>query len=259
MRWLPRFLQTPLRQLTHHNPLPKNSSIAPSCSGWILSLDVSTPSKKGFSSGFTVKIWQPISPALSKPRSGSESSRNSVKRSLSCDTPSWEEALSTKCIAITNPERKRPGASESRYSRISEQATLDVRVALKEYDKALKGMRKAIENRRHDIRTALVACLLVFCFESLQGNPNAAVSNTQSGLTLLMEYMAAKSPHCTSSYRTEVCAGIERDILTAFLGSTSRFCSFWIREPKTCTGRPLRGWKGRLQICRRCLRIWRRR
>lgn len=90
--------------------------------------------------------------------------------------------------------------------------------ALKEYDKALKGMRRAIENQRRDIRTALVACLLVFCFESLQGNLNAAVSNAQSGLTLMYEYIVAKSPYCGMSYRSPSYLGIEQDILNAFSG-----------------------------------------
>lgn len=88
--------------------------------------------------------------------------------------------------------------------------------ALKEYDKALKGMRTAIENRRHDIRTALVACLLVFCFESLQGNPNAAVSNAQSGLNLLQDYMATRSPRCGMSCGAIAWEGIETDILSTF-------------------------------------------
>jgi hypothetical protein len=87
--------------------------------------------------------------------------------------------------------------------------------ALKEYATALKGMRRAIENQKHDIRTALVACLLVFAFGNLQGNPNAAVSNAQSGLMLLQDFMAARTPHW--SHREPSC-GIEQDILSAFLG-----------------------------------------
>jgi hypothetical protein len=90
--------------------------------------------------------------------------------------------------------------------------------ALKEYAKALKGMRKAIANRKHDIRNALIACLLVFCLESLQGNPNSAVSNAKSGLTLFYEFMATKNSSCTMTQGGASYAGIEADILKEFGG-----------------------------------------
>jgi hypothetical protein len=64
--------------------------------------------------------------------------------------------------------------------------------ALKQYDKALRGMRNAIAQRNHDIRNALIACLLVFCFESLQGDPTSAAKNARSGLVLLQEYMTER-------------------------------------------------------------------
>ena len=98
--------------------------------------------------------------------------------------------------------------------------------ALKEYDKALKGMRQAIANEKHDVRTALVACLLVFCFESLQGNPSAAVSHAQSGLALLQHFMATKAPRCGMLYRSPIFAGIEPDILYAFSGLDTQILSF---------------------------------
>lgn len=47
--------------------------------------------------------------------------------------------------------------------------------ALKQYDKALSGMRTAVATGKHDIRMALVTCLLAFLIESLQGNPYPAV------------------------------------------------------------------------------------
>jgi hypothetical protein len=51
---------------------------------------------------------------------------------------------------------------------------LDYEYALKQYSKALRGMRLSIASGKHDMRNALLACILVFCFESLQGNPGVA-------------------------------------------------------------------------------------
>jgi hypothetical protein len=56
--------------------------------------------------------------------------------------------------------------------------------ALKQYDKALKGMREATVRGEHDPRTALIACLLAFCFETLQGRQGPACALASSGLTL---------------------------------------------------------------------------
>lgn len=57
--------------------------------------------------------------------------------------------------------------------------------ALKQYDKALQGMRTAIANWEHDMSKSLIACILVFCFESLLGMIGSAVTNAESGLMFL--------------------------------------------------------------------------
>ncbi|KAE9367256.1 hypothetical protein N431DRAFT_495541 [Stipitochalara longipes BDJ] len=62
--------------------------------------------------------------------------------------------------------------------------------ALKQYDKALRGMRDAIFKGKYDLRNALLACLLVFCFESLHGDTKSTVNHVASGLALLQEWMA---------------------------------------------------------------------
>lgn len=53
--------------------------------------------------------------------------------------------------------------------------TVDYRFALKHYDKALAGIRAAIANRQHDARKALLACILVYAFETLHGTTSLAV------------------------------------------------------------------------------------
>jgi hypothetical protein len=51
-------------------------------------------------------------------------------------------------------------------------------------------MREAIANGEHDVRKALIACLLVFCFETLQGYLVSVSSVSYSGLVLFYESMA---------------------------------------------------------------------
>lgn len=81
--------------------------------------------------------------------------------------------------------------------------------ALLQYGKALQGMRLAIENQTRDRRKALVACLLVFCFECLLGRQAAASSYASSGVSLLYSCHADKvSP---TSF-------VEDDVYSAFSG-----------------------------------------
>jgi hypothetical protein len=54
-----------------------------------------------------------------------------------------------------------------------------------QYGKALEGMRLAIQNKIQDRRKALIACLLVICFECLLGLQAAASSYAPSGVSLL--------------------------------------------------------------------------
>ena len=70
----------------------------------------------------------------------------------------------------------------------------DSTYALKKYDESLRGMREAIKNGEQDFRKALIACLLVFCFESLQGNLGSAVANAASGLMLFYQFVSKYKP-----------------------------------------------------------------
>jgi hypothetical protein len=49
--------------------------------------------------------------------------------------------------------------------------------ALKEYDKALRYMREAINKIEGEMKNALFACFLLFCFENMSGKPGAAAPN----------------------------------------------------------------------------------
>jgi hypothetical protein len=60
--------------------------------------------------------------------------------------------------------------------------------ALKAYCKALKGIRNVLFSEWQDGRNALIACLLVFCFESLQGHQAAATMHAGSLVSLFFNW-----------------------------------------------------------------------
>ncbi|KAH8762910.1 hypothetical protein F5882DRAFT_365036 [Hyaloscypha sp. PMI_1271] len=57
--------------------------------------------------------------------------------------------------------------------------------ALAQYVRALQGMRRSVREHPSDVRTALIGCLLVFCFESLKGHQGAASAHASSGSNLI--------------------------------------------------------------------------
>ena len=88
--------------------------------------------------------------------------------------------------AIANISRDARGFLMSGKGNYKNQ-NLDVehQYALKQYDKALKGMRDAMMRGDHDPRTALIACLLAFCFETWEGRQGPGCTLASSGFTLL--------------------------------------------------------------------------
>lgn len=60
--------------------------------------------------------------------------------------------------------------------------------ALKQYDKAIKSMKANITRRGHSLRTALLFCLLIVCFENLYGTQQSATAHIKAGIHLIEEY-----------------------------------------------------------------------
>jgi hypothetical protein len=122
--------------------------------------------------------------------------------------------------------------------------------ALRQYDKALLGMQKAIKQGRHDVRSALMACLLVFCFESMLGNEESAAQNARSGMRLLQEHLVSRS----SSHGLDIAdaktsdamdrrvvsyTGLESDLLQSF--SRLEAHALYLEHTRSHAGRHLRG------------------
>jgi len=91
------------------------------------------------------------------------------------------------------------------------------RYALAQYEKALKGMRRAIELGEHDLRNALLACLLSFSIESLQGRQSPACSLASSGVALFHEWIGKAKPGLTTRASPNEHV-IENDLVQAFAG-----------------------------------------
>ncbi|PVH73369.1 hypothetical protein DL98DRAFT_469441 [Cadophora sp. DSE1049] len=111
--------------------------------------------------------------------------------------------------------------------------TLEYTYALKQYDKALQGMRAAIGNGEHNMRNALIACILVFCFETLQGRLGPAVTHAQSGLMLLHHWAQAHMtpevpPFMSNAWQEH---RIDEDIMDALSGLDLHVLFFIDRRP----------------------------
>jgi hypothetical protein len=77
--------------------------------------------------------------------------------------------------------------------------------ALQQHGKAIKLMRKTLSNEEQHLRKAVLACLLVFCFEGFSGNQGVAIAHAQSGYKLLQ-----------AQTRKDGAKGIEYDLIRIF-------------------------------------------
>ena len=72
------------------------------------------------------------------------------------------------------------------------------RFALKQYGIAIRLLRNSASERKTDVRTMLLGCVLTTCFETLQGNHQSAIAQIQSGLNLVADWHIANTkPHNT--------------------------------------------------------------
>jgi len=93
----------------------------------------------------------------------------------------------------------------------------DYQYALKLYGKSLQGMREAIATGKQDLRIALIACLLVFCFEGMLGNQQTAVAHAESGLRLLFNSAIGNfSGKSLKAQKALVHQDFEHDLVEAF-------------------------------------------
>jgi len=93
-----------------------------------------------------------------------------------------------------------------------------VAFSLSQYAKAITGMRESLSNSWDSTRKALIACLLVSCYENLSGRYVSAMTHARGGCRLMRDWIMVQPP----SSRGRGCLGspapdtIEDSIVQAF-------------------------------------------
>ncbi|RDW72220.1 hypothetical protein BP5796_08254 [Coleophoma crateriformis] len=113
---------------------------------------------------------------------------------------------------------KQMKAQHQRSSGGLSSSTKHYQSALEQYHKSLRGMRKAIASGQQDLRKALLASLLIFCFESMLGNQVTAALHAARGLTLLHPWKAGNRLHkrARATENTWEARILERELLETF-------------------------------------------
>jgi hypothetical protein len=101
--------------------------------------------------------------------------------------------------------------------------TLRHQFAFRQYNKALCYLRRDVAGGKHDLRTTLIASLLFYCFESMNGYHELAISQVYTGLKLIREWASSfYKPDKDGSRKikegSENPHEVEDDILRAFGG-----------------------------------------
>ncbi len=82
-----------------------------------------------------------------------------------------------------------PGsAANFKSETLVKEAFLHHRQALEQYEKAIKRMRNDIADGNQNIRTTLIICIIIICFEAIHGNHESAAGQLQSGLALIHDW-----------------------------------------------------------------------
>ncbi|CCD52888.1 similar to transcription factor Cys6 [Botrytis cinerea T4] len=96
------------------------------------------------------------------------------------------------------------------------EAFLHRQYGLDQYGKALVGMRQALNPSSYNARKALIACLLVYSIESIQGHLATAASHAASGENLLHEIMLDKKSKSLPPFSCQQDSSIDDDLCRAF-------------------------------------------
>ncbi|CZR64327.1 uncharacterized protein PAC_14225 [Phialocephala subalpina] len=110
----------------------------------------------------------------------------------------------------------RPDQSEfcGRWS--SHRLSITTDFALQHYNKFLHGSRKALMEGNQDRRTALIACLLIICIETLQWHHHQALNHIYSGMALLDEWLSRTPPSSRPGISSPEPLTIEDEIVQQF-------------------------------------------
>jgi hypothetical protein len=140
--------------------------------------------------------------------------------SVGYDPAAWNRILFQACDE--EPPLRRLMLSVAAMSKSGEGSELlHYQYAVQQYGQALKEIQRMIIDRQDSesdsTRTALLASLLIFCFEGQNGNPKTAIEHLQSALTLLQKRVSkSKGNYSYIRYGSPV-PEIEYELFSTFL------------------------------------------
>ena len=99
-----------------------------------------------------------------------------------------------------------------------QQAELYHRFALQHYSKAVQEMRNDTVSGSQDIRSALIACLVIICFEAFYGNHESALNQLGAGLGLINTWFENRTGGIQDSTKSVSTASaiIDNELIQAY-------------------------------------------
>lgn len=100
------------------------------------------------------------------------------------------------------------------------------RIALDQYAKAIRSMRQAVANGKQDLRTTLITCLVIACFEAWHGNHPLANAQIITGMSLIYEWRATFSNELPMGFKSPKPDVVEDDLVQTFGRLEVQTCEF---------------------------------
>jgi hypothetical protein len=150
--------------------------------------------------------------------------KTSIELSAGFEPTLWNRLVLQAC---DNPSILQLTIATAALSKAQEQDLWEVersahhQYALQQYGKALSGIQQMVTSGQDTMRVALIAALLIFCFESLLGDTIRAVTPIQSSLDLIFKRLSTMSrPYRNSRTKprgSPASAPIDEELLWAFM------------------------------------------
>lgn len=98
-------------------------------------------------------------------------------------------------------------------------ATTHHAFAISNYSKALRKIQEAIKSRREPdaTRIALISSLIIFCFESVHGDPELAIIHMEAALKLMKKRLRTWNATYSQIDKSSTIPNMEYDLLSAFV------------------------------------------
>ncbi|KAH6664066.1 hypothetical protein B0J14DRAFT_251377 [Halenospora varia] len=93
-----------------------------------------------------------------------------------------------KTLEASKSSSRRDSDGLGQGFRYSQEAKVHHQYALEQYHRAITLMRIDIASGRQNIRTMLISCIVIACFESLHGNQDIASKQIRAGIDLLNDW-----------------------------------------------------------------------